>query len=125
MCCSLIYNTFFPGITFQTRVNNSSGATPIDDILWKLLSITLQTNARIISNDICDNYPYFIFVNGCQRADKPPRIVKKRLNSDKTIENALTDMNECGISKKMNYDWSSDSNSNYDMIFDNIAKLKD
>ena len=52
--------------------------------------------------DISDHYPYFIFVNVCQKANKPPRLVKKRLDRDKAIEDMLTDMNECDISKTLN-----------------------
>ena len=75
--------------------------------------------------DISDHYPYFIFVNVCQKVNKPPRLVKKRLDSDKAIEDMLTDMNECDISKKLNNDLSSDPNSNYDILHDHIAQMKD
>ena len=75
--------------------------------------------------DISDHYPYFIFVNVCQKANKPPRLVKKRLDSDKAIEDMLTDMNECDISKKLNNDLSSDPNSNYDILHDHTAQMKD
>ena len=42
--------------------------------------------------DISDHYPYFIFVNVCQKANKPHRLVTKRLDSDKAIEDMLADM---------------------------------
>ena len=37
----------------------------------------------------------------------------------------LTDMNEYDISKKLNNDLSSDPNSNYDILHDHIAQMKD
>ena len=121
----MLTHSFFPKITFPTRVNNSSGATLIDNIFCKLSSITLQTKAGIMLTDISDHYPYFIFVNVCQKVNKPPRRVKKRLDSDKAIEDMLTEMNECDISKKLNNDLSSDPNSNYDILHDHITQMKD
>ena len=122
---TMLTQSFYPKITFSTRVNNCSGATLIDNIFCNLSSITLQTKAGIMLTDIPDHYPYFIFVNVCQKANKPPRLVKKRLNSDKAIEDMLTDMNENDISKNLNDDLSSDPNSNYDILHDHIAQKKD
>ena len=122
---TMLTHSFFPKITFPTRVNNSSGATLIDNIFCKLSSITLQTKAGIMLTDISDHYPYFIFVNICQKVNKPPRLVKKRLDSDKAIEDMLTEMNECDISKKLNNDVSSDPNSNYDILHDHTTQMKD
>ena len=70
--------------------------------------------------DISDHYPYFIFVNVCPKVNKPHRLVKKRLDSNKVIEDMLTDMNECDISKKLNNDLASDPNSSYDILQDHI-----
>ena len=75
--------------------------------------------------DISDHYPYFIFGNVCQIVNKPPRLVKKSLTSDKAIEDMLTDMNECDASKKLNNDLSSDPNYNYDVLHDPISQMKD
>ena len=62
--------SLFPKITVPTSVNNSSGATIIDNIFCKLSSITLQTKAGIMLTDISDHYPYFIFVNVSQKVKK-------------------------------------------------------
>ena len=56
---------------------------------------------------------------------KPPRLVKKRLNSSKAIQDMLTDMTECDIRSKMNSDLSSDPNLNYDILHDHLTTMKD
>ena len=45
---TMLAHSFFPKITFLTRVNNSSGATLIDNVFCKLSSRTLQTRAGIL-----------------------------------------------------------------------------
>ena len=52
-------------------------------------------------------------------------IVKKCINSDKAIQDMLTDMTECDISREMNNDLSSDANLNYDILqYDHKTKMK-
>ena len=101
---TMLSYSFFPKITFPTRLNNSSGATLIDNIFCKLSALTLQTKAGIMLDEISDHFPYFISLNVCLNTTKPPRLVKKRINSDKAIKNMVTDMNACDISKTMNND---------------------
>ena len=47
------------------------------------------------------------------------------MNSDKAIQDMLTDMIECDINKNMKNDLSSDPNLNYDILHDHITKMKD
>ena len=121
---TMLSHSFFPKITFPTRLNNSSGATLIDNIFCKLSALTLQTKAGIMLDEISDHFPYFISLNVCLNTTKPPRLVKKRINSDKAIKNMVTDMNACDISKTMNNDLSSDPNLNYNILHDHITEMK-
>ena len=121
---TMLSHSFFPKITFPTRLNNSSGATLIDNIFCKLSALTLQTKAGIMLDEISDHFPYFISLNICLNTTKPPRLVKKRINSDKAIKNMVTDMNACDISKNMNNDLSSDPNLNYNILHDHITEMK-
>ena len=121
---TMLSHSFFPKITFPTRLNNSSGATLIDNIFCKLSALTLQTKAGIMLDEISDHFPYFISLNVCLNTTKPPRLVKKRINSDKAIKNMVTDMNACDISKNMNNDLSSDPNLNYNILHDHITEMK-
>ena len=59
-----------------------------------------------------------------QNPNKPPKPVMKRINSNKAIQDMLTDMTECDISREMNNDLSSDPNLNYDILHDHITKIK-
>ena len=104
---TMLSRSFFPKITFPARVNNSSGATLIDNIFYKLSSITLQMKARILLDEISDHYPYFISLDIGHKPTKPIRLIKKGLNSSKAIQDMLTDMTECDIWSKMNNDLSS------------------
>ena len=98
---TMLTHSFFPKITFPTMVNNSSGATLIDNIFCKLSPLTFQTEAGILLDQISDPYPYFLSCNVCHHRNKPPRLVKKRINSDKAIQDMLTDMIEYDINKNM------------------------
>ena len=122
---TMLAHSFFPKITFPTRVDNSSGATLIDNVFCKLSSLTLQTGAGILLDEISDHYPYFVSFNVCHTPIKPPRLVKKRLNNDKAIQVMLNDMNQYDISRKMTNDLSSNPNVNYETLHDHIAKMKD
>ena len=66
----------------------------------------------------------FISFDIYQKPNKPPKLVKKRINSDKAIQDMLTDMTECNISREMNNDLSSDPNLNYDILHDHLTKMK-
>ena len=57
--------------------------------------------------------------------NKPPRLVKKHLNSDKAIQDMLNHINQYDISRQMTNDMSSDPNFNYEIIHDHIARMKD
>ena len=83
---TMLIHRFFPKITFPARVNNSSGATLIDNIFCKLSSVSLQTKAGILLDEISDHYPYFVSLDVCHSPTKPPRLVKRRINSNKAIQ---------------------------------------
>ena len=71
-----------------------------------------------------NHYPYFKILDVCHNLNKPPRVVKKRVDSAKAIPDMVTDMKDCDISKIMNIDLSSDPNLNYDSLHDHITKMK-
>ena len=121
---TMLTDSFFPKITFPTRVNNSSGVMLIDNIFCKLSPLTFETGAGILLDQISDHYPSLISFNVCHHRNKPPRLVKKRINSDKAIQDMLTDMIECDINKNMKNDLSSDPNLNYDILHYHLTKVK-
>ena len=53
----MLGHSFYRKITLPTRVNNSSGATLIDDIFCKLSSHTVSTTSGIILDQLSDHYP--------------------------------------------------------------------
>ena len=94
----MLTHSFFPKITFPTRVDNSSRATLIYNIFCKLSPTTLQVKAGILLDEIADHYPYFIYLDVCHNLNKPSRLVEKHVNSAKAIQDMVADMNDCDIS---------------------------
>ena len=101
---TMLTHSFCPKITFPTRVNKNSGATLIDNIFCKLSSASLQNKARILLDEISDHYPYFVSLNVSPNPNKPPRLVKKRVNSDKAIQGKFEKFNK---HKHKNNKWIS------------------
>ena len=56
----LLGHGFYPKITLPIRLNNSSGATLIDNIFCKLSPYTVDTCAGINLDQLSDHYPYFV-----------------------------------------------------------------
>ena len=113
---NMLSHSFFPTITFPTWENNSSGGKLIDNIFCKLSSLTLQTKAGIMLDEISDHFSLFISSNICISTTKPP--------SDKVIQNMVTDINACDIIRNMKNGLSSDPNLNYNILHDHITEMK-
>ena len=56
---TMLTHSLFTKITFPTRVNNSSGATLIDNIFCKLSPTTLHNKAGILLDEISKSLPLF------------------------------------------------------------------
>ena len=56
----MLGHSYYPKITLPTRLNNSSGATLIENIFCKLSPYTVNTCAGIILDQLSDHYPYFV-----------------------------------------------------------------
>ena len=56
----MLGHSYYPKIALPTRLNNSSGATLIDNIFCKLSPYTVNTCAGIILDQLSDHYPYFV-----------------------------------------------------------------
>ena len=70
---TVLGHSFYPKITLPTRLNNSSSATLIDNILCKLLSHTISTCSGIILDQLSDHFPYFVSLDNLViRKIKPP-----------------------------------------------------
>ena len=60
---TMLAYSFYPQITFPTRLNNTSGATLIDNIYHKLSSRLNKTMSGIITDPMSDHFPYFMCLN--------------------------------------------------------------
>ena len=57
---TMLAYSFYPPITFPTRLNNTSGASLVDNIFYKLSSHSNKTVPGIITNPMSDHLPYFM-----------------------------------------------------------------
>ena len=88
----------FPKIAFPTRVNNSNGATPIDNIFCKLTPLTIDSFSWIFLDQISGHFSYFVYVQKTfYKQTKSPKYVKKRVNSDAAIQIMIHDMEDLDI----------------------------
>ena len=122
----MLAHSFYPKITLPTRVNNSSGATLIDNIFCKLSSHTISTTSGIILDQLSDHYPYFVSLDNlfAIKANAPKK-VKQRLNSPQALNNMLNFMKLNDISSKLKTDLLQDPNVNYYILHDHLKHTKD
>ena len=79
---TMLAHSFYPQITFPSRLNNTSGATLIDNIFYKLSSRSNTTMSGIITDPMSDHFPYFMCLDiAYVRTNKNPKLIKKRVNN--------------------------------------------
>ena len=118
-------HSFYPKITLPTRLNNSSGATLIDNILCKLSSHTISTCSGIILDQLSDHFPYFVSLdNLITRKTKPPKQIKQTMNCPKAMENMLNYMKTNDIICRLNNDLTEDPNKNYNILHEHMKTAK-
>ena len=118
-------HSFYPKITLPTRLNKSSGATVIDNILCKLSSHTISTCSGIIFDKLSDHLPYFVCLdNLVTRKTKPPKQIKQTMNCPKAMENMLHYIKTNDISCRLNKDLTEDPNKNYNILHDHMKIAK-
>ena len=60
---TMLAYSFYPQITFPTRLNNTSGTNLIDNIYYKLSSRLNKTMSGMITDPMSDHFPYFMCMN--------------------------------------------------------------
>ena len=119
----MLGHSFYPKITLPTRLNNSSGATLIDNMFCKLSSYTVNTGAGIILDQLSDYYPYFVSMDNLStKKTIAPKRVKQTINNSEAMENMLNYMESNDIYSKLNTNILEDPNRNYDILHDHIKK---
>ena len=118
-------HSFYPQITLPTRLNNSSGATLIDNVLCKLSSHSISTCSGIILDQLSDHFPYFVSLdNLLTRKMKPPKRVKRTMNCPKSMEDMLNYMKTNDVSGRLNNDLTEDPNTNYGILHEHMKAAK-
>ena len=122
----MLGHSFYPKITFPTRLNNSSGATLIDNIYCKLSSCSISTCAGIILDQLSDHFPYFLSLDNMSIKNiKPPKRVKQTINNHEAMENMLDYMKSNNIYDKLKTNLLEDPNINYDILHEYIKNTKE
>ena len=122
----MLGHSFYPKITLPTRLNNSSGATLIDNVYCKLSSCSISTCAGIILNQLSDHFPYFLSLDNMSTKNiKPPKRVKQTINSRGAMENMLDYMKSNDIYDKLKTNLLEDPNINYDILHEYMKNTKE
>ena len=119
----MLGHSFYPKITLPMRLNNSSGATIIDNMFCKLSPYTVTTCAGIILDQLSDHYPYFVSMDNLStKKTTAPKRVKQTINNSEAMKNMLNYMESNDIYSKLNTNILEDPNRNYDILHDYIKK---
>ena len=118
----MLGHSYYPKITLPTRLNNSSGATLIDDIFSKLSPYTVNTCAGIILDQLSDHYP---LDNLSIKKTTPPKRVKQTINNSEAMKNMLNYMESKDIYSKLDTNILEDPNRNDDILHEYMKKTKD
>ena len=122
----MLGHSFYPKITLPTRLNNSSGATLIDNIYCKLSSCSISTCAGIILDQLSDHFPYFLSLDNMSIKNiKPPKRVKQTINNHEAMENMLDYMKSNDIYDKLKTNLLEDPNINYDILHEYMKNTKE
>ena len=123
---TMLAYSFYPQITFRTRLNNTSGATLIDNIYCKLSSRLNETMSGIITDPMSGHFPYFMCMNITEtKNNKKPRLIKKRINNKIAMDNMLNEMTTTDISQPFDNNILLDPNHNYEKLHDHVKALRD
>ena len=122
----MLGHSFYPKITLPTRLNNSSGATLIDNIYCKLSSCSISTCAGIILDQLSDHFPYFLSLDNMSIKNiKPPKRVKQTINNHEAMENMLDYMKSNDIYDKLKTNLLEDPNISYDILHEYMKNTKE
>ena len=123
---TMLAYSFYPKITFPTRLNHSSGATLIDNIYCRLSSRSVKTTSGIITDPLSDHFPYFMCLDMVtMNPVKSLKKIKKYVNHQSAMANLLSEMTARDITNDFNKELTSDPNHNYDILHNHIKELKD
>ena len=82
----LTANSFLPKITLPTIFTETNG-TLIDNFFCKLINITIESVAGILTKKCSDHQPYFILLNAIIEKPHMPKYIKIRVQSEYAFNN--------------------------------------
>ena len=120
----ILANSYIPKITFPTRITNHS-ATLIDNIFVKLSTNYSQSLAGILTHQISDHQSYFITLDYIKNINKTTKYVKLYNNSDQSIQNFKTEIENVNLMSLLKNDIKVNPNVNYNILQENILLALD
>ena len=121
---SMLNNSFFPKISFPTRLGRHS-CSLIDNFYCKISPNMLQAEAGIMFTRVSDHLPYFMrLVREYKRKPNHSEKVKTRINTQQAKENLLSDLHRANITDKMDSNLRADPNINYEVLEKTVLDLK-
>lgn len=120
----MISHSLFPKITLPTRLGRNS-CSLIDNIFCNYLPCESNYTPGILFSDISDHFPIFIGVPIGVRGKSKKKMISIRKQGQGEQESLLRDLHDIDISSMLIQTAFTDPNQNYDILHENLMKLKD
>ena len=120
---TLVSHSLYPQITLPTRFTRTNG-TLIDNFFCKLSKYTLESTAGILTKQFSDHQPYFMLLNITQVTESHPKFIKIKIVSEQAMTNVKYEIRSDVLYDKLNKSLNADTNINYEIIHDEIARAK-
>lgn len=119
---NVIASGYIPKITLPTRLTHQSG-TLIDNFLLKLCSNFSLTTSGILTVNISDHQPYFIFLDYLQHIKASTKFVKLRVNSDRALSNFRNDFRSPAYRPRIDRIMSDNPNESYSRLNNLLTEI--
>ena len=120
---TLVSHRLYPQIPLPTRSTRTNG-TLIDNFFCKLSKYTLESTAGILTKQFTDHQPYFMLLNITQVTESYPTFIKNKIVSEQAMPNVKHEIRPDALYNKLNKSLNADTNINYEIIHDEIARAK-
>ena len=119
----LVSHSLYPQITLPTRFTRTN-ETLIDNFFCKLSKYTLESTAGILTKQCSYHQPYFMLLNITHVTESHPKFIKNKIVSVQAMTNVKYEIRSMCFIIKLNKSLNADTNINYEIIHDEIARAK-
>ena len=114
---TLISYSFYPHIILPTRLSKNNG-TLIDNFFCKLTKSTMKPKSGILTKQLSDHQPYFIFLNTVSHTESLSRYIKITVQNSDSISDFIHKVFSSNVYSKLDQSPNANPNVNYDILHD-------